>query len=443
MARGYDVIIIGGGVTGTSLLYVLSKYTNVKRIALIEKYDSVAMVNSHPHNNSQTLHFGDIETNITLEKARRLQEAGNLIKRYIERMGTLDYLYHKSHKMVLAVGQDECQKLQERYALFKQLFPNLKRLGREDIAKLEPRVIEGRRPGERLLALMSEDGYAVNYQRLSLNFLSDALGEGKYIDTFFKTEVQRIRHIITRTSMRYEVDFSYGFITAPVVIVASGPYSLNFAQTLGYGNNLGILPVAGSFYFSRKMLNGKVYTMQNDRIPFAAIHGDPDVVHPDETRFGPTAKPLPLLERHHYRSMIDFSHSPMASLQGLWSFWKITDDPDIRAFMLRNTLYEVPLLGKRMFLQSVRKIIPTMQANELTFGKGLGGIRPQVVNLKTGELQHGEAKIVGENIIFITTPSPGASICLKNAVDDAHTIVDFLGSAYSFDETAFSRDFKD
>ena len=37
----HDVIIIGGGVSGTALLYTLSKYTNLKNIGLIEKYSDL------------------------------------------------------------------------------------------------------------------------------------------------------------------------------------------------------------------------------------------------------------------------------------------------------------------------------------------------------------------------------------------------------------------
>ena len=57
----YDVLIIGAGVTGTALLYVLSRYTNIKKIALLEKYETIASVNSNKTNNSQTLHVGDID----------------------------------------------------------------------------------------------------------------------------------------------------------------------------------------------------------------------------------------------------------------------------------------------------------------------------------------------------------------------------------------------
>jgi malate dehydrogenase (quinone) len=42
----HDGIVIGGGVSGTPLLYTLSKYTNVKNIGLIEKYSDFELVNS-------------------------------------------------------------------------------------------------------------------------------------------------------------------------------------------------------------------------------------------------------------------------------------------------------------------------------------------------------------------------------------------------------------
>lgn len=47
-----------------------------------------------------------------------------------------------------------------------------------------------------------------------------------------------------------------------------------------------------------KILNGKVYMLQNPKLPFAALHGDPDILANQNTRFGPTALMLPKLERY-------------------------------------------------------------------------------------------------------------------------------------------------
>lgn len=64
----YDVAIVDGGISGASLLYLLTRYTDIESIALLEKYD-LATLNSNSKNNSQTLHFGDIKTNYSVQKA--------------------------------------------------------------------------------------------------------------------------------------------------------------------------------------------------------------------------------------------------------------------------------------------------------------------------------------------------------------------------------------
>ena len=50
-----DVLIVGGGVCGTALLFELARYTDLGRIALVERYDQLAQVNSKATNNSQTI----------------------------------------------------------------------------------------------------------------------------------------------------------------------------------------------------------------------------------------------------------------------------------------------------------------------------------------------------------------------------------------------------
>ena len=58
----YEVIIIGAGVTGSAILYVLSNYTNVNNIAIVEKYSKIDVADQiieYIEKNSSTGHKKD------------------------------------------------------------------------------------------------------------------------------------------------------------------------------------------------------------------------------------------------------------------------------------------------------------------------------------------------------------------------------------------------
>ena len=187
----YDVVVIGGGVCGTALLYSLSHYTNVKKVALIENNEEVALVNSRHTSNSQTLHFGDIETNYTLEKAEKVNRGASMVKRYLLDHDEKQSIYTKYHKMVLAVGEAQADKLRERYEVFKGLFPDLQLIKREEIETLEPNVLKGRDNTEETLALFTPEGYTVDYQKLSQSFVENvAQDDDKSVELMMGTKVK-------------------------------------------------------------------------------------------------------------------------------------------------------------------------------------------------------------------------------------------------------------
>lgn len=433
--NNYNVAIIGGGISGTALLFALSRYTNMVRLALFEKYGDVAEVNSHHNNNSQTLHFGDIETNYTLEKAGRVKEAAEILVRYMKKYAP--HTFVKGSKMVLAVGNKEVEELEIRFKEFKNLFPNLKKIGKDEIGRIEPKVTEGRNFKEKLMALSTDDGYAVDYKKLSRSFISEASKSDKIVNVLLSTEIKDIR----RENGKFVIHTAQAEFEADAVAVMAGPHSLIFAKKMGYGDKLGILPVAGSFYCADDILHSKVYTMQIKKLPFAAIHGDPDVNNPKETRFGPTAKVLPLLERHNYHTIMDFIKTSVLSINGILSLFKIISDKTLFLFVLKNIGYDLPFIGKWLFLQNARKIVPTLKYGDLRLGKGIGGIRPQVVNTATKKLEMGEAEIIGDKILFNITPSPGASVALKNAEQDALKITSMLGLPFQFNQRQWCLDF--
>jgi malate dehydrogenase (quinone) len=434
-----DILIVGGGVVGTALLYTLSKYTNVKNICLIEKYSDFGLVNSASTQNSQTLHFGDIETNYTLEKAKSVKRYADLVMKYLENNKSEnndEKLFSKYSKMVLAVGKKQVEDLKTRYTLFSPLFPNLRMITKDEIGKIEPRVVEGRNADEEILALITDDGYTVDYGRLSHSFANKAKELNKEIKIHLSTRLSGI----VKNPDSYLAITDKSEIEAKVVVVAAGSYSLLIAKSLGYGKDFSILSMAGSFYTGPKILNGKVYTIQVAKLPFAAIHGDPEVHNENITRFGPTAKPIFLLERYNRSTFVDYWRTFGRGIQPVLSLLKITFDKVFLSYILMNFLYDFPIIGKRLFINQIRKIVPNVKLNDIKFAKGIGGTRPQTVNNKTHKLEMGEAKLVGDKIIFNITPSPGASTCLGNAYSDTLKIMDFLENKFTFDKAAFEKD---
>jgi malate dehydrogenase (quinone) len=435
----YDVLIVGGGVVGTALLYTLSKYTDVRKIGLIEKYSDFGLVNSASTKNSQTLHFGDIETNYTFEKAQSVKRMADMVMKYLENekpAAESEKLFSKYSKMVLAVGKSQVEELRKRFVSFSKLFPNLRVIERDEIGKIEPRVVEGRDPAQEILALVTDDGYTVDFKRLCHSFVDNARKEKPDIDIQLETKLLKI----IKSSNYYIVKTDRGEIQTSAIVIAAGGHSLMIAKTLGYGRNLSVLSMAGSFYTAPKVLNGKVYTIQAPKLPFAAIHGDPEVHNENITRFGPTAKPIFQLERHNGATFFEYWKTFGLGISPVISLLKIVFDKVLFRYIIVNFLYDLPLIGKRLFIKQIRMIVPGIKISELKYARGIGGTRPQIVNNTTRKLEMGEAKLTGDKIIFNITPSPGASTCLGNAYSDTFKIMEFLDNKFKFNNEAFEKD---
>ena len=442
-----DVLIVGGGVCGTALLFVLARYSDLGHLTLVERYEQLAQVNSKATNNSQTIHCGDIETNYTLEKAVSVKRTADMIGHYAELLQPEEAgrCVFRTPKMVLAVGEQECRFLRRRFETFSPHFPAMEWLEREQIAEWEPAValIDGQPRPEPIAAIgIRRSPTAVDYEALAESFVRQARtaidapagGSGRQLDLRLGTTVRQITpegSDPTRpSSFVVELEGPQGTqrLRARHVVVNAGAHSLLMAQQLGFGLQYSCLPVAGSFYFTPDLLRGKVYTVQNDKLPFAAIHGDPDVRAPGKTRFGPTALLLPLLERYKPASFWEFLKVLRLDWSVLAVFWQLFGVATIRNYILRNLLFEVPWLRRRLFLADARKIVPGMQLSDLRFAEGYGGVRPQLIDKQNRKLMLGEVSIPAlPGLVFNVTPSPGGTCCLGNACRDLDAIEQRLG----------------
>jgi malate dehydrogenase (quinone) len=441
----YDVVIIGAGITGSALSYELARYSDIKNIAIIEKYGQVGSLNSNSKGNSQTIHMGDIETNFSLTKSYELKKIANMVVKYCLMYGYEKSIMHSYQKMVMGVGDKEVELIKKRYKTFLVHFPYLKLWDRKDLEKIEPNVIfdkNGNVRKDNILAMGTKDVYsAVDYGQMAITLIENAKKEkGKRVDLFLNCNVVDINKQVDNI---YKIICEDKIFYSKVVVVNAGAHSLFLAHKMGYGSNYSSLPMAGSFYKTNKnLLNGKVYMVQNNKLPFAALHGDPDITNNNITRFGPTAIILPKLERFKVGTF--------------WAFWKtlnmdkrtfsvivsLIKDIDIRHFIIKNILYEIPFISKIYFLKSAKKIIPSLEINDIYRARGFGGIRPQIIDKVSKTLITDEISIdTKEGLIFNMIPSTGASSCMGIGIRDTKSIVKYLDAI--FYEEKFDKELVD
>ena len=447
--KHYEVVIVGGGISGAALFYELAKYSTAKNICLLEKYEDLATLNSKGTSNSQTIHVGDIETNYTLSKAKITKRTAKMIEKFCLQYDLQDKIMFKHQKMALGVGEKEVEFITKRYNEFKEVFPYLELWDKETLRELEPKLVyadkeQTKDRPEPIVAMGAKDQYTtVDFGAMTkeLAKAGQNADSTKTTDIFFNSEVEDIEKV----GDKYKLTTVNGTVyTADFVVVNAGAHSLFLAHKMGYGKHMGSLSMAGSFYITNgEFLNGKVYMVQNDKLPFAALHGDPDILENGKTRFGPTALALLVLERYKGGKSI-FQCLKTMNIDGsiIKIFWDLLKDSEIRNYVFKNFLFEVPGINKGLFVKDARKIVPSLSADDLEYAKGFGGVRPQVLNKTEKKLMLGEASLSeGNGIIFNMTPSPGATSCLGNAQRDVKVICEYLN--LEFDEAQFLADLTD
>ena len=433
----YDVVIVGGGVVGAALLYTLSNYTDIKKIALVEKRGSIASLNSDWTSNSQTLHFGDVETNYNEETARRTKEASKLILGYQKSENLYgSRMIKKCQKLLLAVGDEEIAYAEKWYKSFaRRLYAGLDKIDAETVKKIEPNLLKGRDGSEKIAVYRSETGYMVDYGRLARSFVKKSKVRAKKIDLMLNVGIDSFSGVADG----YILNSGDRTIICRAVVFATGAYSLYFAKMIGIAENFSIIATGGGFFRSRKVLNGKVYRVQMGKIPFAAVHGDPDMNDSSVTRFGPVIY-LPIgMEKGEFRPL-DYARTSGAE-ELIPTSLRISGKYNLFSLISRHLSYSIPFIGKELFLKNeARKLVPSLKYSDISAAEGYGGISPRIVDRRSMTLNIGEQKIRKGNAIFNVSPSPGASSSLAIAESDAKYLSKRLG--FRFDQDKFNRNLR-
>ena len=203
----YDVVIIGGGVIGSSIARALSKYEC--RTVLLEKEEDVCSGTSKA--NSAIVHAGyDAKTGSLKAK---LNVKGNAMMGDLSK--ELDFDFKRNSSLVLCFAQEDLPALQALYERgVANGVPDISILTGDEVRKMEPNV-----SGEVVAALYAPTGGIVCPFGLTIALAENACDNG--VEFVFNTKAEKIE----KTTEGYRVITNNGVFETKYVVNAAGVYS--------------------------------------------------------------------------------------------------------------------------------------------------------------------------------------------------------------------------
>lgn len=210
MTDMYDVIIIGGGVSGAASARELSRYK--VRACVLEKEEDVCCGTSKA--NSAIAHAGyDAEPGSLMAK---LNVRGNEMMEQMSK--DLDFPFQRIGSLVICLSEEEMPGLQKLYDRgIANGVKGLKILNREEVLEMEPNITDNV-----YAALYAPTAGIVCPFNLNIALAENAYTNG--IEFRFNTEVQNIRKI----DGEYELCTNQGTFRTKYVVNAAGVYADKF-----------------------------------------------------------------------------------------------------------------------------------------------------------------------------------------------------------------------
>lgn len=203
----YDVIIIGGGVSGAASARELSRYK--VKACVLEREEDVCCGTSKA--NSAIVHAGfDAATGSLMAE---LNVRGNAMMGQLSR--ELDFPFKRIGSLVICLNKEDMPGLQALYDRgTANGVPDLKILSRDEVLAMEPNVSD-----KVYAALYAPTAGIVCPFTLNIALAENACENG--IDFQFNTEVKSIR----KTEQGYELETNQGTYETKCVVNAAGVYA--------------------------------------------------------------------------------------------------------------------------------------------------------------------------------------------------------------------------
>ena len=257
-SSAFDIVVIGGGILGTSTALTLSTRFPKYTIGVLEKESELA---SHQTgHNSGVIHSGIYYRPGSLKAENCVTGAQSLLAFCDENK----IEYELCGKVIVATNENEIPSLEE---LNRRGTANnvrgLEMIGPERLKEIEPFAVG-------LKALYSPCTGIVDYTKVTKAFAKNFLNNGGTIHT--STEVLSL----TNSDSEIIVETNQGDFKTKFLINCAGLQSDKMARKFGWGKDLRIIPFRGEYYSlineAKHLVKGLIYPVPDPAFPFLGVH---------------------------------------------------------------------------------------------------------------------------------------------------------------------------
>ncbi len=382
----YDIVIVGGGCVGLSAAYKISAVYPEKKLLVVEKENQLAV--HQTGRNSGVIHSG-------LYYKPGSYKAKNCVEGRRE-LVTFSKQHHIPHdvcgKVIVATHISEIPHMNRVFDNgLKNGVEGIEKISADKIREIEPYCtgIEG---------IWVPCTGIVDYVALSNKLAELIRAKGSEVKTGIKVTG------FHRNGRETTVITSQGKIKTRYLINCSGLFTDRIAKLQGAKPDMQIVGFRGDYYDLTEKGMSKVrnliYPVPNPQFPFLGVHFT-RMIH-GGVECGPNA--VFTFKREGYgKTDFNFKDAAQAlTYQGTWKLffkhWQFGLDEYRRAF------------SKKLFLERLRRLIPSLQMDEITPGRA--GVRAMALDKNGNMIDDFKIEYHERALHVLNAPSPAATACL-------------------------------
>ena len=385
-SNSFDIVVIGGGIIGTSTAMSIQKNSS-RKILIIESEKELA---SHQTgNNSGVIHSGLYYKPGSL-KAKNCTEGRELLYKFCVEN---NIKYENCGKIVVATESNQLPILD---TLFERGAANglkgIKKLSKEELKEYEPNVAG-------FAGLFVPQTGIVDFVHIAKTYaklFNNAGGEIKTNCRFLS---------LKKGPHEFILNTSDGEIKSRFIVNCGGLHCDRIAKMCGIIPGLQIVPFRGEYYVLKKkkehLINNLIYPVPDPRFPFLGVHFTRMIKGGIEA--GPNA--VLAFKREGYTKK-DFSFNDVFQMLTFGGFWKMAAKYYKTGF---SEFYRS--FNKKAFVKALQKLVPEIYENDIE--PGGAGVRAQALE-PTGKLVD-DFRIVETNkmVHILNAPSPAATASIS------------------------------